>query len=58
MKRITLKLSKQEHLLLNAYLLHIQSEYGVCKTKQELLRELLTPILQATEEAYSFGDQA
>lgn len=54
-KKVSLKLTNQEFMLFNAYLLHLQSEYGVCKTKQQLLKELLTPILQATEEAYTFG---
>ena len=54
-KKVSIKLTDHEFMLLNAYLLHLQSEYGECKTKQQLLKELLTPILSATEEAYTFG---
>lgn len=54
-KKISIKLSAREYLLLNTYQLHILEELGENKTKQQIIMELLEPILQLTDESYTFG---
>ena len=54
-RKISIKLTDREFLLLNTYQLHILQEYGEKKTKQQIIMELLFPILNNTEEVYSFG---
>ena len=55
-KRITLKLTPREYLLLNTYLLWIQEQTGQYKTKQQALYELLHPVLQLVDECYTIQD--
>ncbi len=53
-RKISIKLTDKEFLLLNTYQLHLL-ENGQKKTKQEIIMELLFPILNVTEESFSFG---
>ena len=48
---VTLRLSKQQFRLLEAYRVHLASETGVIVTKQEILFNALLPILQEAQEA-------
>ena len=54
-KKLSIKLTEQQFLLLNIYQVHLLEEYGQNKTKQQIMLELLAPILQATDEAYTAG---
>ena len=54
-RKISIKLTDREFLLLNTYQLHLLEEYGERKTKQQIIMELLNPILMVTDESYSFG---
>lgn len=54
-KKLSIKLTEKQFLLLNAYQLHILEEHGINKSKQEIMLQLLLPILQTCEESYTFG---
>lgn len=55
-KRITLKLTNREHILFSTYLLWVQEQTGVYKTKQQALYELLHPVLQLVDECYTIQE--
>ena len=54
-RKISIKLTDREYLLLNTYQLHLLEEHGERKTKQQIIMELLFPILQSTDESHTFG---
>lgn len=54
-KKLSIKLTPEQFLLLNIYQIHILEEYGENKTKQEIMIDLLKPILDATDNAYTSG---
>lgn len=54
-KKLSIKLTEKQFLLLNAYQLFLLEEFGANKTKQEIMLELLLPIFQTCDESYTFG---
>lgn len=54
-KKISIKLTEEQYKLFNAYQLHCLEEYGMNKSKQQIVMELLFPILKEVQESYSFG---
>ena len=56
-RKISIKLTEDQFLLLNTYQLHILEISGQSKSKQEIIMELLLPILNVTEQSFSFGGE-
>jgi hypothetical protein len=54
-RKISIKLTDREFLLLNTYQLHLLEEYGERKTKQQIIMELLLPVLRVTDECNTLG---
>lgn len=54
-RKISIKLTDREFLLLNTYQLHLLEEYGERKTKQQIIMELLLPVLRVTDECHTLG---
>lgn len=54
-RKLSIKLTEKQFLLLNTYQLHILEEFGERKTKQQIIMELLLPILQVTDNSVTMG---
>ena len=53
--KLSIKLTEEQYKLLNAYQVLMMDELGTWKTKQDIMIELLLPILRITDESVSFG---
>ena len=54
-RKISIKLTEEQFLLLNTYQLQLLEISGENKSKQQIIMELLLPILNITEEFFTYG---
>mgnify|MGYP003654519236 CR=1 FL=1 len=56
-RKISIKLTEEQFLLLHTYQLQLLEISGENKSKQQIIMELLLPILNITEYAFSYGGE-